>query len=305
MELYTQRHGMRGSKETTYEISMDAYAMILNCCEKYYDNLAWKYPETCRFCHSKLSLNREIFDIALKHEIPNLFRKDGCVVAPSSSYNVFDRKTKYDSYDQYSLLDLIEFIALYCRNYEKYYDNECEHSYLVFNNLNTAFLSFQKEINAIFELMGLLYILTNKKQVERIIQNSPITKEVENSINTIQENETKKLLREAIDLHRSHYPEAPKDAAEKIWDAFERLKTYYTSLDKKKSAEKIVNDISNNEQPFADLFNAEFKALTDIGNKYRIRHHETDKIDVTDYKHYDYFFNRCLSLIALAIQYLK
>ena len=296
---------MRGPKETTYEISMDAYAMILNCCEKYYDNLAWKYPDTCNYCHSNLSLDRKIFDIALENEIPNLFRKEGCVVAPSRRYNVFDRKTKYDSYDQYSLLDLIEFIALYCNNYEKYYDNECEHSYLVFNNLNTAFLSFKKEINDIFELMGILYILTDKKQVERIIQNSPITKEVENSINTIQENETKKLLCEAIDLHRSHYPEAPRDAAEKIWDAFERLKTYYTSLDKKKSAEKIVNDMSNNEQPFADLFDAEFKALTDIGNKYRIRHHETDKIDVTDYKHYDYFFNRCLSLIALAIQYLK
>lgn len=49
----------------------------------------------------------------------------------------------------------------------------------------------------------------------------------------------------------------------------------------------------------------EFKMLTDIGNKYRIRHHETDRIDITDVRYYDYFFNRCLSLIALAIQYLR
>jgi len=45
--------------------------------------------------------------------------------------------------------------------------------------------------------------------------------------------------------------------------------------------------------------------LTSIGNKYRIRHHETDKIDITDVRYYDYLFNRCLSLIALAIKYLQ
>lgn len=52
-------------------------------------------------------------------------------------------------------------------------------------------------------------------------------------------------------------------------------------------------------------FNTEFKILTDIGNKYRIRHHETNKIDIIDIRYYDYLFNRCLSLIALAIQYLE
>lgn len=53
------------------------------------------------------------------------------------------------------------------------------------------------------------------------------------------------------------------------------------------------------------LFDTEFQALTKIGNNFRIRHHETDKVEITDVRHYDYFFNRCLSLIALAIQYLQ
>ena len=46
-------------------------------------------------------------------------------------------------------------------------------------------------------------------------------------------------------------------------------------------------------------------ALRKIGNNFRIRHHERDTIDISDPRHYDYFFNRCLSLIALAIQYLQ
>ena len=96
-----------------------------------------------------------------------------------------------------------------------------------------------------------------------------------------------------------------KDAVEKLWDALERLKTYYTTLDKKASVTQIVNAIASGQTSYIDLFNLEFKALTDIGNNYRIRHHETNKIDITDIRHYDYFFNRCLSLIGTAIQYLK
>ena len=63
--------------------------------------------------------------------------------------------------------------------------------------------------------------------------------------------------------------------------------------------------MANGHDDFVELFNTEFMILTDIGNKYRIRHHETNKIDIIDIRYYDYLFNRCLSLIALAIQYLE
>lgn len=90
----------------------------------------------------------------------------------------------------------------------------------------------------------------------------------------------------------------------KIWDAFERLKTFYHPLDKKNSISKIIKDMAHNQEDFTKLFNDEFNNLTAIGNNFRIRHHETDKIDIVDPRYCDYFFNRCLSLIALAIQYL-
>lgn len=62
--------------------------------------------------------------------------------------------------------------------------------------------------------------------------------------------------------------------------------------------------MANENSNFINLFDKEFRTLTDIGNNYRIRHHETNKIDSTDVHYYDYLFNRCLSLIALAIKYL-
>ena len=89
-----------------------------------------------------------------------------------------------------------------------------------------------------------------------------------------------------------------------MWDAFERLKTYYSDLDKKHSADKIIKDMSHNDANYINLFKEEFNKLKDIGNNYRIRHHETDKIDIIDDNYYVYFYHRCLTLIDLAKKYL-
>ena len=75
-------------------------------------------------------------------------------------------------------------------------------------------------------------------------------------------------------------------------------------MNKKDSTEKIIKDMAHGNDKFIELFNNEFLKLRDIGNQYRIRHHETNQIDIIDSRYYDYLFNRCLSLIALAIQYL-
>jgi len=118
----------------------------------------------------------------------------------------------------------------------------------------------------------------------------------------IQEKGLKELLQEAA----NYYDEGNlKIAVEKLWDAFERLKTYYSpTLDKKKSVSKIITSMSNQKIPYEVLFEKEFLEITAIGNDFRIRHHETTKIDIEDSRHYDYFYKRCLSLISVSIQYL-
>lgn len=55
---------------------------------------------------------------------------------------------------------------------------------------------------------------------------------------------------------------------------------------------------------YIELINTEFDALTKIGNNYRIRHHEIDKIEISDDRYYDYLYNRCFTLIALAVKYI-
>jgi hypothetical protein len=116
------------------------------------------------------------------------------------------------------------------------------------------------------------------------------------------DSELNSLVIESIALYNENKMDL---ATEKIWDAFERLKTFYSpSLDKKNSANKVIQDMSSEDDAFEKMFQAEFKALTDIGNEFRIRHHETTKIDISDKRHYEYFYRRCLALVSAAVTYL-
>ena len=48
MDYYTERNGMRKAIEKTYTIDPEKYAVLFDCCEKYFDNIAWKYSEICK-----------------------------------------------------------------------------------------------------------------------------------------------------------------------------------------------------------------------------------------------------------------
>lgn len=164
---------------------------------------------------------------------------------------------------------------------------------------------FQTAINDSMRRDNLSFRLSDRGLIELLTDQEVLSPEFIQDVENISEPGLRALLKEAIERHMQPNIHAHRDAVEKIWDALERIKTYYPSMDKKASASKIVNDMSGGNPAFHDLFDTEFKTLTDIGNGYRIRHHETNAVDITDPRHYDYFFNRCLSLIALAIQYLQ
>lgn len=307
MSLYTERHNMRTPIAKTYKISIKAYSLLYDCCSRYFEYLAWKYPEECPDGHGCCGFNFHQFSEDMEFEVPTLFRKNGVIDKPRAMRNVFNTdEVMYDDYDQYALIDLIEFVAQNMRDItRRSHHGFFGHDDLSFGSTNGATIWFVDDINAIFNKTGLLYRLTTNLEIERVEETAVLSDEIETDISAITEPGLRELLITAARKHKSPYPDDQKDAVEKIWDALERLKTYYTSMDKKASATKIVSDMAGGQADYITLFNAEFKALTDIGNNFRIRHHETNKIDITDIRHYDYFFNRCLSLISTAILYLE
>lgn len=166
-----------------------------------------------------------------------------------------------------------------------------------FNMHTTKSSQFVNEINTIFKLNNINVELRNGE----VHSTSNKTIGLDDSTN-INEAGLEELIRTAENL----YNEGDYSyAVEKIWDAFERIKTYYPTLDKKKSAEKIINDISYGNEHIKKMFDNEFKVLTDTGNSYRIRHHEINKIDISKELHYKYFYKRCLALISVILENLQ
>lgn len=157
---------------------------------------------------------------------------------------------------------------------------------------------FAVRMTALLELNSVAYKLEYGK-IESVLDVSINKKDV----SSIPEKGLRELLMEA----ESYYKKGNKQiAVEKIWDAFERLKTYYSpSLNKAQWATKIIDDMSGSDTDFKSMYEIEFKALTTIGNSFRIRHHETTKVDITDNRQYDYFYKRCLALVSVAILYLE
>ncbi len=119
----------------------------------------------------------------------------------------------------------------------------------------------------------------------------------DNKANT-KDDKLNKLIEEAKERFVSNDKQI---GLEKLWDAYERLRTHF-GKNKKVSAPKVIKIISENFDE--EFLTDEFFRLGKIGNNYRIRHHETDKKELTS-KHINYFFFRMMSLIDLCLMYLN
>lgn len=161
--------------------------------------------------------------------------------------------------------------------------------YAKYNNV-----SFEDEVNTILD--GLHYKLVDGKMM---IQTTVAVKAVET-----QEPDLRELISIAETYFRKGDSESKQIALEKIWDALEKLKTYYLA-DKKRSIEMVIDKISKGDTKMADTFRNEFDYLTKFGNTHQIRHFETGKIAIKDVRMKEYWYMRCLALINLAIKYIE
>ena len=91
--------------------------------------------------------------------------------------------TNDDEYDQYALLDFIEFFAQNIEDISERWNNERYRNYQTIDCLNTSdiFENFQDAINEIFIESGLLYELTDEKIIERLEQNDVKLVEIQRS----------------------------------------------------------------------------------------------------------------------------
>ena len=109
------------------------------------------------------------------------------------------------------------------------------------------------------------------------------------------------LLEKAREKFLDPDPTVRRESLEKLWDAWERLKTIEPGKDKKAQT-KVLLDKAAAEQTFRDGLGKEARELTDIGNEFRIRHSETNKVPLGPSEHVDYLFHRLFALIWLLLR---
>ena len=287
-----------GSKElNSEEISINAWNGIVSIYKQFISNnaLSGNFAEQCQDNQGICGCDVYLLENAAKAVIPDL-------EIPIREISKYQEEALPD---KYTILDFLEFLHKNIKDpFEigKYHDWQ-KHFHYSFKNNGVQKSEFRNGINQIFSRNGIVFYLDENGQIKRSIpkQMSGIMTEIRFNTGDDRLNE---LFEQAYSKFVLPRKENRIEALEKIWDAFERLKTYFEN-NKKQSATTLISLVSKNNLLFQEIIENEFKSLTDMGNRFQIRHYEKDKIEITNELHIDYLFYRMSCLIQLCVESLK
>ena len=98
-------------------------------------------------------------------------------------------------------------------------------------------------------------------------------------------------------------PGVRREALEKLWDAWERLKTLGIGSNKKVQTGDILDRAAGaSSGKFRKVLENEAKELTWIGNNLQIRHSEVTQEGLAAASHVDYLFHRLMAFVLLILQ---
>lgn len=194
--------------------------------------------------------------------------------------------------DTLAILDFLEFVA---RNIgqpmKDGYHSYFRHDHLVFDR-DAGLRSFLSDANRVLQRSSIAFELNENGLIRRTL---PAT--IDKTLHQLEfrtgDSVTDNLIARSIELFASPKPTDAQDAIEKLWDAFERVKTLEEGNDKKeKSATLLAKAGSGIGSYFNESIERDFKELTTIGNNMRIRHSETNKETIQSREQAEYLFVR-------------
>jgi hypothetical protein len=198
-----------------------------------------------------------------------------------------------------TILDLLEF----CHEHIAKPIQVHYHSFWRLHHLDFAVEDGQSEfrarVNRIFARNGIAFELQGNGQIARMAP--PV---LDDLLQNVVFRTSDPLLDSMLETARSKYLDPSLkirlEALEKLWDAWERIKTLEHPGNKKRSIGILLDKVSH-EPNMRERLNREASELTDIGNAFMIRHTETVKIPITSSAHVDYLFHRMFALVYLLL----
>jgi len=161
---------------------------------------------------------------------------------------------------------------------------------------------FRNDVNRVFSRNGIAYELTAEGGIVRIGP-AVLREELLRFTFSTGDGDLDRMLEAARKKFLAPDLNVRNDALEKLWDAWERIKTLELpgAANKLASATKLLNKAST-EPGFRQDLEDEARALTNLGNTFQIRHSETDKTPIQRSEHVDFLFHRLFAMIRLVLR---
>ena len=203
--------------------------------------------------------------------------------------------------DTLSVLDTVEFFCKYIsKPTQKGYHSFFKHHHILSFDQESGRQEYLEDVNRLFRRNILAYELQEDGKVVRL--GPVVLREILTSVVfRTEDEELNRLLELAREKFRDPDIGVRREAVEKLWDAWERLKTLETGVDKKKQIEALLTKAIPQSE-FRERVNKEAIALTSIGNDFAIRHTETNKIIISEPELLDYLFHRLFALIQMLLR---
>jgi len=199
------------------------------------------------------------------------------------------------------ILDLLEFCARAVGEPVQ----EGFHSYFSHHHLSwdrdAGLRRFVSDVNTLFRRNAVAFELTAMGEARRLLP-APVADAISWTLFQTGDGETDRLLEAARARFLSPKPDDRQDALEKLWDAFERLKTLEPGANKRVQADALLDRVAPPASAFRQALAREAAELTNIGNSFRIRHSEVTQEALTSPDQVDYLFTRMFAFVRMVLR---
>lgn len=202
--------------------------------------------------------------------------------------------------DTLLVLDFIEFVhATVAKPVVGKYHDFFNHYHLTFDQA-AGQEDFRVTVNRIFARNGVAFEMTPNGRIERVLP-PVLGEELKRTLFNTGDRTLDNMLDECRAKFSDPNPLVRREALERLWDAWERLKSL-ADPSSKKSSVKIILDAITSVPSLRERLEAEATELNSIGNSHLIRHSEVSQVPVIDVDHVDYLFHRLFAMIQLMLR---
>lgn len=290
-KLFTERHG-GGKPRTAEELDTTTRDALLNLVASRIDEewFGFAFPDKCGDGYAYAGTDQDKLRRTMEgYQL--LWPPDVIVAARTgeASMNITDGE----------VFDVLEYaFEVIARPDEGSFHSYMGHMHYSYEKEQGQHL-FTEDVNRIFERNGMAFELRDGEVVRMVP--AVLLETLAATLFRTRDAHLDEMLEAARTKFMHRDLAIRRESLEKLWDAWERLKTIEAGKDKRATVKALL-DKGAREPAFRQAIENEANALTAIGNEFMIRHTETTKTPIVESTHVDYLFHRMFSLIRMLLK---